>query len=475
MLTHGLLIMKNLNEPDFLKVLSPYNQNLIAKVSLCNLEQAEAMIEKASLLFKDRGKKLEHSERIAILRRLAQMVSDDEEEFAKLISREGGKPLVDARVEVTRAIEGILYAANEVAIVFQGDGVSMGLTSSSHDRRAYTFNEPIGVVVAVSAFNHPLNLIVHQVIPAIAVGCPVIVKPSELTPLNCIRLVELLYKAGLPRDWCQVCICDRIVAESLVKSPKIHFFSFIGSAKVGWYLRSQLAPGVRYALEHGGLAPVFVEPDADLSKTIPALLKGGFYHAGQVCVSVQRVFTHVSVLEDFLQQIKSGAEKLIVGPATDEKTEIGPLIEPKVVDRIESWVQEALGMGAELISGGRRLGESTYSPTILLNPHKNSKVSNLEVFGPVICVHTYSNLEEAICLANGLDYSFQASVFTESIRAANQCIEGLDASAVIVNDHPAFRVDWMPFAGRKKSGSGVGGIGYTMRDLVQHKMVVWNL
>lgn len=457
-----------------LNVNSPFDGSLIETIQMQTATNVGTMLEKAAALFKNRDGWKEHHERIAILKKLALLVEEKVEDFAMLIAKEGGKPLIDARIEVTRAIDGIHLAAKELPHIMCGEEIPMGHTAASACRKAYTTYEPIGVVVAVSAFNHPLNLIIHQVVPAIAVGCPIIVKPALTTPLNCIRFVELVHRAGLPQDWCQVCVCDNDVAEILVTSEKINFFTFIGSAKVGWQLKSKLAPGVRCALEHGGAAPVIVDETADLNKTIPSLLKGGFYHAGQVCVSVQRVFVQISIIDDVAERLSVGASKLKVGDATKEDTEVGPLILPREVDRVDEWVQEAISEGAELLTGGKKLSNTTYAPTIILNPPINAKVSTKEIFGPVMCVYSYTDRKEAIERANSLNVAFQAAVYTSDLDVANDCIKRLDATAVMVNDHTAFRVDWMPFAGRRSSGYGIGGIGYTMHDMIQLKMAIIN-
>lgn len=466
--------MTNTKQRQLLMVNSPFNGAVIDTLQMHDLDDANAMLAAASALFKNRQAWLAHHERATILKKLALLVEAEAEQFAMLIAKEGGKPINDARVEVARAIDGIQLAVKELSHIMRGEEIPMGHTAASVGRTAYTSYEPIGVVVAVSAFNHPLNLIVHQVVPAIAVGCPVIIKPSHSTPLNCQRFVALVHQAGLPASWCQICVCDNTVAEALVTSPLISFFSFIGSAKVGWWLKSKLAPGVRCALEHGGVAPAIVDKTADLTKTIPSLLKGGFYHAGQVCVSTQRVFVHTSLIDTVAKQLVDGANQLIVGDPTENNTAIGPLILPREVDRVDAWVQEAVTAGATLLAGGKKLSETTYAPTILLNPPMHTKVSTMEIFGPVICLYDYTALEEAISIANSLDFAFQAAVYTRDLQVANQCIQYLDASAVMINDHTAFRVDWMPFAGRKHSGYGIGGIGYTMHDMVQHKMVVFN-
>lgn len=333
--------------------------------------------------------------------------------------------------------------------------------------------EPIGVVVAVSAFNHPLNLIAHQVGPAIAAGCPVIVKPAENTPLSCFRLVDIFHQAGLPEAWCQVILPENHqFAEALVTDSRVAFFSFIGSARVGWYLRSKLAPGTRCALEHGGVAPVVMAEDANLDVAIPALAKGGFYHAGQVCVSVQRIYVHESIARDVADKLAAAANNMVVGDPLSDQTEIGPLIRPSEVERVDTWVQQAIDAGTELLSGGQTLPNNCYAPTVLFNPPADSKVSISEVFGPVVCVYPFSNLDQAIASANSLDVAFQASVYSDNIDTAMYVSDRLDASAVMVNEHTAFRVDWMPFAGLRQSGLGTGGIPYTLEDMQIEKMIV---
>lgn len=457
-----------------IEIRSPFDESLIEKLQVNNEPEVMNMLEEAYEAFNDRNNWLEHYERTEILNKLLSLVENESEDFAMLIAKEGGKPLTDAKVEVARAIDGIALAIKELSHVMQGQEVPMGYTKSSVNRKAYSFKEPIGVVVAVSAFNHPLNLIVHQVVPAIATGCPVIVKPASATALTAKRFVELVHKAGLAKQWCQFCLCDNEVATKLITNNKVAFFSFIGSAKVGWSLKSKLSDGTRCALEHGGVAPVIVDKSSDLKKAIPAISKGGFYHAGQVCVSVQKVFVHSDIFESFVKEFKVLAKNIKVGDPTKLETEVGPLISKDEITRVDQWIKEAVKEGAELVIGGNKLSNNTYEPTILVNPSEKSKVSQKEIFGPVVCVYKYSDLNNAINQANSLDYSFQAAVFSEDINVINKCTNQLDATAVMVNDHTAFRVDWMPFGGRKHSGYGLGGIGYTMEDMTQIKMIVIN-
>lgn len=457
---------------DGLEIKSPYNGELIATVPMHSQQEAMQMLANAKRLFDDKNSHLQTYERIAILEKLIPLVQARHEEFAMLIAREGGKPITDARVEVTRAIGGIKLAIEAIPEVLSGEEIPMNLNAASSGRHAYIICEAKGVVVAISAFNHPLNLIIHQVITAIAVGCPVIVKPSLSTPLSCINLVELLYEAGLPKDYCQICICEDATSELLATSDKIAFLSFIGSAKVGWYLKSKLAAGVACALEHGGVAPVIIDKTADIDAVIPAVLKGGFYHAGQVCVSVQRVYVHEDILSQVQERLVAGTKRLVIGDPTKDETDIGCLITGKEVERVDSWVQESVINGSTLLCGGRELGNGCYDVTILLNPEDTDKVSTHEIFAPVICLYSYNDISEAVRRANNSDFAFQAAIFTSDMQVADYTCKALDAATIVVNDHTAFRVDWMPFGGRKHSGYGVGGISYSMKDMIQHKLIV---
>jgi acyl-CoA reductase-like NAD-dependent aldehyde dehydrogenase len=354
-----------------------------------------------------------------------------------------------------------------------GRGIPMGINSASTGRLAFTQHEPIGPVVAFSAFNHPVNLIVHQIAPAVAAGAPFVVKPAEATPLSCMRVVAILREAGLPEEWGQALVTtDFEVSGRLVSDARVGFFSFIGSGRVGWMLRSQLAPGTRCALEHGGAAPVVVGADADLSDVVPLLTRGGFYHAGQVCVSVQRVFAHRSLASDLARRLAEAAGGLRVGDPTLSETDVGPLIRPTEVERVATWVDEAVAGGAEALCGARAHGDRGYAPTVLLEPPPDARVSTLEVFGPVVCVYAYDDLDDAIARANALPFSFQAAVFTRDIETAVRAARRLDAATVLVNDHTAFRVDWMPFAGHRESGYGTGGIPFTFEDMQAEKLIV---
>lgn len=455
-----------------LSVTSPYDGTVIGSVETINQAGAEQALVNAYQLFTHKNLWLSADQRIQILKKTAMLMQERFDDLVAIAVAEGGKPLIDTRVEMNRAIDGVLNCV-ELIRNEHGTEIPMQINPASAHRVAFTRRYPRGVVLAFSAFNHPINLIVHQVAPAVATGCPVIIKPASDTPLSAFAFCELLQEAGLPEAWCQpIAVDDLSVASRMAEDKRLGFFSFIGSAKVGWMLKSKLAPGVHCALEHGGAAPVIVHEDADVSDMLPLLAKGGYYHAGQVCVSVQRVFVHASLFETVSQGLINLAESLVVGDPADEKTEVGPLIRAREVDRIDSWVKQAVQESATVGTGGKRISDVCYAPTVLLNPDSKSKVSRQEIFGPVVCVYSYTDMDKAIAQANAVPFAFQAAIFTRNIDEALYGWQHLEATAVMINDHTAFRVDWMPFGGEKESGYGRGGIPYTYRDMQVEKMAV---
>ncbi|QPJ65931.1 MAG: aldehyde dehydrogenase family protein [Candidatus Nitrohelix vancouverensis] len=457
--------------PDTLEILSPYDGHLIKKLVLNTEAEMETALQIASGLANNPDTRIPTPDRISILEKTADLVEQRIEDYARQAAEEGGKPLVDSRVELNRAVQGIREAARSIPHL-AGREIPMNLNAASLNHMAYTLREPIGVVVAISAFNHPFNLIVHQAIPAIAAGCPVIVKPARTTPISCYNLLDCLYEAGLPPEWCQPLLCDSKIGEKLATDPRVAFLSFIGSGAVGWKLRSKLAPGTRCALEHGGAAPVIVDADADLKSALPGLAKGGFYHAGQVCVSVQKIYVHESRVDEFSHGLVELAKQLKVGDPLDASTEVGPLISKGDVDRVHEWVQEASKAGASILCGGKKIGETCYEPTVILDPPDDVNVSCSEIFGPVVVIYSFKDRLDAIRRANETKFSFQAAVYTQNLNTALDTVKRLNAKAVMVNEHTAFRVDWMPFGGRKQSGLGVGGILPAMEEMTEEKLMI---
>ena len=455
-----------------LVVTSPYSGEQVGSVPTMNGKEIEQALESAYMLYRNRARWLPLHRRVEILERAATIMVERRDELALQAAREGGKPLSDSIVEADRAIDGVRLCIETIRSD-AGRVIPVNGTKYGSNRLAFTQKEPIGVVVAVSAFNHPLNLIVHQVGAAVAAGCPVLVKPADDTPMSGKAFVEILHEAGLPPEWCRfVMPQDLKLAETLVTDRRVGFFTFIGSARVGWMLRSKLAPGTRCALEHGGAAPVIVADDADLVPALRLIAKGGFYHAGQVCVSVQRVFVAKRIARVFAERLTAMAAKQQVGDPTLKGTEVGPLIRPREVERIAGWVNEAVASGAEKLCGGAKLENNCYECTLLYNPPADATVSQMEIFGPVVCIYEYDDLDSALARANGLPFSFQAALFTRDIDRAMYIYRNLDAAAVMVNDHSAFRVDGMPFAGLRQSGLSTGGIPYTIEDMQIDKMMV---
>jgi acyl-CoA reductase-like NAD-dependent aldehyde dehydrogenase len=453
-------------------VRAPFDGELLATVEQADAAIVDRALANAAAIFADRDHWLSPAQRIDVLTMFAELMQAERESLALNAAREGGKPITDSLVEVDRAIDGVKLAL--VTLRTQGgEVIPMNVNKASANRLAFTQFEPIGPVVAFCAFNHPVNLFVHQVVTAIAAGCPVIIKPAEATPISCWRLVELLTQAGLPTGWCQALLTtDHDVAAKLAGDERVALFSFIGSADVGWKLRSRLAPATRCVLEHGGTAPVIMCADADELDALPRLAKGGFYHAGQVCVSVQRLYVHESKARSFALALAKLAAKLRVGDPTKKETEVGPLIRANVITRLEEWIKEAVEGGAELLTGGQALPHQCFQPTVLLHPPDDARVTREEVFGPVVCVYGYESPDEAIERANDSPFAFQAAVFTNQLDLAMRLAERLTAATVLINDHTAFRVDWMPFAGLKQSGLGTGGILFAMQDCQIKKLTV---
>ncbi|MGH9157359.1 MAG: aldehyde dehydrogenase family protein [Acidimicrobiales bacterium] len=458
---------------DLLEVYSPYSGEVLAEVEQAGPEAADRAVALQRQLLAEAGPLPPH-QRIEVLRRAAGIMRARRLDLTRQIVVEGGKPIADAAVEVERAVNGVELCAAQVGAL-AGEEVPMGLTAASTGRLAFTTREPIGVVAAISAFNHPLNLVVHQAGPAIAAGCPVIVKPAATTPLSCLAFVDILAQAGLPQGWCVALPCPNEVAERLATSAGIAFLSFIGSPAVGWSLRSKLAPGVRCALEHGGAAPLIVDQSADLDRAVPLILKGGYYHAGQVCVSVQRVFAHRSVKAELVDRLVAGLGALRTGDPMLPGTEVGPLITASAHERVSRWVTEAADAGARVAAGGHPLDHQCYEPTLLVDTPADARAFRDEVFGPVVNIVGVDTLAEAVARANAVPWAFQAAIVTRDIDRALWAARHLDATAVMVNDHTAFRVDWMPFGGRGASGLGVGGIPGTTADMTRPKLVVFNM
>lgn len=459
---------------DPIGVRSPYSGELLATVESASPETIEQALTNAEEAKRTIMPNLPAHARARILLQTARLMEREFDTLVLGIAREGGKPFTDAKVEVSRAINTVTLAAHE-ATSLDGEQIQMDRAPGHENRLAFVAREPIGVVAAISAFNHPVNLIAHQVAPAIAAGCPVVVKPASSTPLSCIRMGRLFLEAGLPEKCLSVVPCRGNNAASLATDRRVSYLTFIGSAAVGWELRHKLHPGIRLSLEHGGTATSIVAADADVKLVAEKSLKGGYYHAGQVCVSVQNMLLHRSLYDRFIELFRPMVEKLVVGNPTDPKTEVGPIIDQSELERIAATVNEAIADGAELLTGGEKMGHQCYRPTLLGHTRRGMRVFDEEIFGPVVNLCAFDDLDESIRIANDSKFGFQGSVYSANVDEAFHVARKLNATAVMINDHTAYRVDWMPFGGRDYSGIGMGGVKYAVHEMTRPKLYVLNL
>ena len=454
------------------EVLSPNDQKAITSMQLATAKDIEELLGQ----LKDSQKKMKNLrpyERSAILKKVAEELRSQEDYLAWVIASEGGKPLKDAKVEVTRAI-GTLELCAEEAMRLHGEMIPMERTPAGKDHLAFTLQDPIGPVLAISAFNHPLNLISHQVGCAIASGCVVVLKPSSSTPICGSLLQNAFYKAGLSEEFFTVIHSNVSETELLVSSSEFGYVSFIGSPKVGWEMRRKIAPGTRIAMEHGGQAPAIIRQDADVESAATQLVKGAFYHAGQVCISTQRIFIHEDAYDKFLETFLKLTSELKTGPATDEQTDVGPLIRPDEVKRLQSWITEAQKDGAIIEMGDNVTGSHNQYlyPTVLTNVPRSSKIMKEEAFGPVVCINPYKDENELLEYLNSNEYIFESALFTKDLTHALRIAKEISTMTFVINNHTALRVDQMPFGGHGKSGLGMGGVKYMMEEMTRTKQVI---
>lgn len=470
--SYPLLFTKSSGE--FRPLTSPNDGKKLSDIQWGQAEDVELLLKKIRHHQKQFSKvsRLKISEALEhVSKRILELKTD----FAHLIALEGGKPLKDALIEVERAALTFKLCAEE-STRLKGEMIPMEQTSSAQGKLAFTLREAIGPILAISAFNHPLNLLAHQVGCALASGCVVILKPAPGTPLNAYHLKKIFQETELPDFALTILPCDIPEIEQLVASPELGYVSFIGSAKVGWKLRSKLAPGTRLALEHGGIAPAIVCEDADIKKAVTSLIKGSFYHAGQVCISTQRIFLHQKIAQSFTEYFLEAVKKLKTQDATLPDTDVGPLIRPEEIIRIQSWINEAMDEGAELLIGNAVSGKMKQFllPTVLKNVKAHSKLMTEEVFGPVVCLNSFNNLDTLLEELDDTPYIFESALFTESLSTTMKVIKSLPTMTLVVNEHNAFRVDWMPFGGHKKSGLGMGGVRYSIEEMTRTKQVIIN-
>ncbi len=451
-----------------LAVNSPWSGDRVGEVSLAGAEEWEAAVaaaEKAAITFRAYSS----LERRQLLEKLAAGVKARQEELARLIVAEGGKPVTYARAEMARGVSTLSLAAEEAARI-GGEILPLDLTTATAGRWGLVRRFPLGPVLAISPFNFPFNLVVHKVGPALAAGNPVIVKPPSATPLTALKLAEIYEQAGLPPGGLQVLPSSSELAEKYVADDRLKALSFTGSAAVGWRLKS-LAGRKKVTLELGGNAACIVDAGADLEAAAARLVVGAFYHAGQVCIATKRLLVHREIYDAFKAVFLSILkEKAVAGDPAREDTLVGPFIDQGAAAKVRHVVEEALQAGARLAAGG--LGEGNLMPaTVLEDVSRDLKVWTEEVFGPVVVLAPFGDFAEALKMANDTAYGLQAGVFTRNLAHAWQAFETLEVGGVIINDMPAFRVDNMPYGGVKASGFGREGLRYAIEELTELRLL----
>jgi glyceraldehyde-3-phosphate dehydrogenase (NADP+) len=449
------------------EILNPYDGSLVGTVALANAEDIQSAVERAAVGF-ERTKALQSFQRHEILACISARLKELKEEFAALITAEVGKPIAAARGEVDRSITTFQYAAEE-ARRWGGEVVPLDLNRAGQDRFGVVRRFPRGIILAITPFNFPLNLAAHKVAPALATGNSVILKPAPQGALTGLKLSELLESSGLPKEAFSILPCRNELAEGLVLDERIAMLSFTGSAAVGWSLKSK-AGRKKVLLELGGNAGVIVDQTADVRNAVAKNLTGSFAYSGQVCIKVQRIYVHRDVYDEYCREFVRGAAGLVRGDPARDDVVVGPVINAEARARILAWIDEARSLGAKILCGGENDG-NVIAPTVLTDVPRQAKVSCAEVFGPVVTLHRFDTIEEAVSGVNDSEFGLQAGIFSNDYSNIMYAYNHLDVGAVIVNDNPTFRVDNMPYGGIKSSGFGREGIRYAMEEMTEPKML----
>jgi acyl-CoA reductase-like NAD-dependent aldehyde dehydrogenase len=452
---------------EYREVRNPYSGELVDAVAVASWANVDDALDIATHAF-EATKKQSAYERSKLLLAAAGAIRMRAEEFTRLIVAEGGKPYKNAKVEVARAVSTLTWASEEAKRV-TGEIIRLDTEENARGRLGVVRKFPLGVVLGIAPFNFPLNLVCHKVGPSLAIGNPIVVKPASATPLSAIALGEVLAEAGAG-EAISVVTCTSQDAERAAQEDRVAKITFTGSTDVGWKLKS-LAPRKKFTLELGGNAAVIVEPDADLDHAAERVAYGGFYQAGQSCISVQRVLVHEDVYAAFCERLAPRVEALVVGDPQNEDTDVGPLIDKDALERVDQWVQEAVAGGARALCGAKR-EDPCYLPTVLTDVKPDMKVSCKEVFGPVVTVQPYATFDDAIAMANATEYGLQGGIFTNDVEKVFRAHREVRVGGLIHNDVSAFRADQMPYGGVKSSGYGREGLRYAMDEMSETRILV---
>ena len=450
-------------------VKNPYDGSVIGSVAKGSAADVDRAVRAARTVMTDAP--LAPFERAEILDRAAVLLRERHEEFARSIAVEAAKPIKTARVEAQRAISTFQFSA-AVARTVTGEMVPLDASDAGAGKLGFVVRVPVGVVGAISPFNFPLNLVAHKIAPAIAAGCAVVLKPASQTPFSALKLADLLLdECGLPAGWLNVVTgSGGEVGNAIVDHPDVALITFTGSPPVGWGIRER-APRKRVGLELGNNAPVVIEPSGDWRTAAAKIRVAGFSHAGQSCISTQRVFVHRSIHDDFAATLVDGVRELVVGDPLDEATDVSSLIAPSETERVKSWIDDAVAGGAKVLTGGEVDGR-LLEPTVLTDVTPDMKVCSEEVFGPVVALAAYDDVDDALRSANDTHYGLQAAIFTNELDVALRAIKTLDFGGVLVNEVPTWRTDQMPYGGVRDSGNTREGPAYAVREMTEERLIV---
>jgi len=457
---------------NLLPVTNKYTQETIGLVPQTDQETFQETIRSAQVGF-CLISNLPAYERATILEKTSEIIDQQKDEITRIIAQEAGKAWKHAKAEVERSVQTFKFASEEAKSI-HGETVPMDASVGGEKRIGFYLRFPVGIVGAISPFNFPLNLVAHKVAPAIAAGCSVILKPASTTPLTSLKLGEIMTEAGLPDGALNIVIgSGGTVGNWLVTDPRVSMITFTGSPLVGRDIKEK--SGLKkVTLELGSNSACIVDESADLDLAIPRCIMGSFAYAGQICISVQRIYIHQKIFDEFTQRFLEGTKKIKLGDPLDSEMDMGPMITEEDTKRTEDWVNEAISSGAKILIGGKREG-NFYHPTVLTNVKPEMKVMAQEIFAPVVCFVPFDDFSDAVKMADDSIYGLQAGVFTSDIEKAFQAVKGIKVGGVIINDVPTYRADQMPYGGVKESGIGREGLKFAIEEMTDIKMVVFNL
>jgi len=453
-----------------LKVTNPYDGEVVSETYLADDQTLEKAIAAAANIQADLASWPSYKKSEA-LRYISERLDKEQNTFAKIIAREAAKPYKYALGEVKRAVQ-TFKVASEEALRLPGEYLQLDWTAAGEGREGYVKYFPRGPVAAISPFNFPLNLAVHKIAPAIAAGCPVVLKPATKTPLSTLELAKIINDAGLPDGAVSIMPMSRKTGEKLITDERFKMLTFTGSPEVGWALKAR-AGKKHVALELGGNAGVIVAPTAKLDHAVKRSVFGAFAYSGQVCIHAQRFYVHETIFDAFMEQFLKQTQSLKTGNPASGDTDISAMIDEANAGRVAEWIEEAREQGAKVLAGGRR-NKTFVEPTVLTNTKNTMNVCAKEIFGPVVAIEKYTDFQEALNAVNDSAYGLQAGVFTDSLSEINAAHNQLEVGGVIINDVPTFRVDHMPYGGTKDSGTGREGVKYTIREMMEPRILVKN-